>query len=100
MPGEAKHLTQVPPRDTVLTAAGSRALDPSGAPASSYNTLSRCFFVCLFFLLFLIFVAVPMNSSVLEGEAEMEQQQKIKLIGNTFQLQKTLGELKKENKQP
>lgn len=48
MPGEAKHLTQVPPRDTVLTAAGSRALDPSGAPVSSYNTLSRCF-VCLFF---------------------------------------------------
>lgn len=99
MPGEAKHLTQVPPRDTVLTAAGSRALEPSGAPASSYKTLSRCF-VCLFVFLFLIFVAVSMNSSVLAGEAEMEQQQKIKLIRNTFQLRKPLGELKKENKQP
>jgi len=32
-------------------------------------------FVC-FFLLFLIFVAVSMNSSVLAGKAEMEQQQK------------------------
>ena len=76
-----------------------QALEPSGAPASSYNTLSRCF-VCLFVFLFLIFVAVSMNSSVLAGEAEMEQQQKIKLIRNTFQLRKPLGELKKENKQP
>ena len=74
MPGEAKHLTQVLPQDTALTAAGSRALNPSGAPVSSYNTLSRLF-VCLF-LLFLIFVAVSMNSSVLAGKAEMEQQQK------------------------
>ena len=55
---------------------------------------------CLFVFLFLIFVPVSMNSSVLAGEAEMEQQQKIKLMRNTFQLRKPLGELKKENKQP
>lgn len=53
-----------------LTATGSRALNPSGASASSYTTLSRCF------LLFLIFVVTSVNSSVFAGEARMEQQQK------------------------